>query len=231
MNMPDTSSDLIAVLSGDLVKSTEMDATTIDEVREVISAAVRQAMQWQAPCIVGPEFYRGDAWQLAVTQPHGFLRLATWIKAHLAASEWRARTRIAIGLGTVDALNRNAVSRSLGEAFVLSGRLLESMGRAQDMDVALPSQLQDLAWLPAVVSSCDFIVSRWTRSQAEVAQLFLVPDAPSQLEAANVLNRHRQSVNRVYRDSGVFALLELITATERALLPPGTGRRHHRKSN
>ncbi|AWH17792.1 hypothetical protein C1922_11015 [Stenotrophomonas sp. ZAC14D2_NAIMI4_7] len=218
--MPDTSSDLIAVLSGDLVKSTEMDAATIDGVREVISAAVAEAVQWPLPYVVGPEFYRGDAWQLAVTEPFCFLRLATWIKAHLAASESRARTRIAIGLGAVEALNKRAVSRSLGEAFVLSGRLLESMGRAQDMDVALPAQLRHLDWLTAVVSSCDFIVSRWTRSQAEVAKMFLAPDAPSQLEAAIALNRHRQAVNRVYRDAGVFALLELITSVERALLLP-----------
>ncbi|WP_440977533.1 hypothetical protein [Stenotrophomonas maltophilia] len=220
MNMPDTSSDLIAVLTGDLVKSTEMDAATIDDVREVISVAVAQAMEWPGPGIVGPEFYRGDAWQLAVTQPHGFLRLATWIKAKLAASESRARTRIAIGLGTVEALDRKAVSRSLGEAFVLSGRLLECMGRTQDMDVALPVQRENLYWLPAVVSACDVIVARWTRSQAEVASLFLIPDAPSQLEAANALNRHRQSVNRVYHDAGVFALLALITAAERALMQP-----------
>ncbi|HEL4845056.1 TPA: hypothetical protein UOA08_001604 [Stenotrophomonas maltophilia] len=59
--MPDTSSDLIAVLTGDLVKSTEMDAATIDDVREVISVAVAQAMEWPLPGIVGPEFYRGDA--------------------------------------------------------------------------------------------------------------------------------------------------------------------------
>ena len=71
-----------------------------------------------------------------------------------------------------------------------------------------------------MVSACDVIVARWTRSQAEVASLFLIPDAPSQLEAANALNRHRQSVNRVYHDAGVFALLALITAAERALMQP-----------
>lgn len=207
---------IMAVLSGDIVKSTKMTAKQLDFVRDVLEVAVGEARNWSGATMHGPDFYRGDAWQLVVEDPRWFLRLAVWMKTALAVSPFKAQTRIAIGVGEVEALDPDVVSRSIGDAFTLSGRALDAMGKRRDMVLALPEEQVGLSWLAAQVGVCDYIVSRWTRSQAEVALPLLVPNAPSQAEAAEALGRLPQAVSRVYRDAGLYVLLEVLETVEGA---------------
>lgn len=209
-------SQIVAVLTGDLVNSTRMTSDQHEGVRTVLTEAARRARRWSKSAMRGPDFYRGDAWQMVLEDPRYFLRLAVWLQAHLAAREDGAETRIAIGLGTAEVIHSRAVSRSIGEAFTLSGRALDDMGRRRGLVLALPEASDALPWMSAQVTACEFIVSGWTRSQAEVALLFLAPNAPSQLEAAKALNKHSQAVSRVYRDAGVYALLDLLQTVEAA---------------
>ncbi|MGN7839258.1 hypothetical protein [Stenotrophomonas sp. 22385] len=208
---------VIAVLTGDIVNSTRMDAGVLSDVRHLLTHATRKASSWSRSGLAGPEFYRGDAWQLAVGNPCHFLRMAIWLKAHLAASDLNAQTRIAIGLGAFEVLHDRAVSLSTGEAFIRSGHALEEMGKRKGMLLAASGRLSRMPWLPAQVTVCDFIASRWTRGQAEVAISLLSPDAPSQIEAAKNLNKPQQSVSRVYRDAGLYALLEVLELVEKSI--------------
>lgn len=205
---------IVAVLSGDVVNSTKMTAVQLAAVRAALQRAVEQARAWSDAPMYGPDFYRGDAWQLVLEDPRWFLRVAIWMKTALAVGEFKAQTRIAIGIGEAEALDAEIVSRSIGDAFTLSGRALDAMGKRRDMILALPEGRGGLSWLAAQVSVCDYIVSRWTRSQAEVALPLLVPDAPSQAEAAESIGRRPQAVSRVYRDAGLYALLEVLRTVE-----------------
>ncbi len=207
---------IVAVLSGDIVKSTKMTAKQLDTVRDVLEVAVKEARIWSGVTMHGPDFYRGDAWQLVVEDPRWFLRLAVWMKTSLAVSPFKAQTRIAIGVGEAEAVDPDVVSRSIGDAFTLSGRALDAMGKRRDMVLALPEEPVGLSWLAAQVGVCDYIVSRWTRSQAEVALPLLVPNAPSQAEAAEAIGRLPQAVSRVYRDAGLYVLLEVLETVEDA---------------
>ncbi|QYC11466.1 hypothetical protein [Brevundimonas nasdae] len=205
---------IVAVLTGDIVNSTKMSAEDLVSVRGVLERAATDAGGWSHRPTHGPDFYRGDAWQLVLEDPHLFLRTAVWLKASLIASDLKAQTRIAIGIGAAEAIDQDMVSRSLGEAFTQSGRTLDAMGKRRDMGFVLPAALGQFDWLPAQVTVCDYIVSRWTRSQAEVALPLLRPDAPTQAEAAEALDRHPQSISRVYRDAGLYALLEVLALVE-----------------
>src|SRR6202012_891309 len=94
--------ELYAVLTGDLVKSSKLTPVELDGVREAIFEAADQIGAWQAGVIVGaPEFYRADAWQLLLSDPSKFLRVALYLRAALRRQK-RWDTRIAIGLGGVD---------------------------------------------------------------------------------------------------------------------------------
>lgn len=215
---------IVAVLTGDLVNSTRMPAERHERVRDLLIRAARDSGRWTDRPVSGPDFYRGDAWQLVLEEPRLFLRLAVWLQAHLAAEEDGAETRIAIGIGAAEVIERKAVSRSIGEAFTLSGRALDDMGRRRGLELALSASVPTLPWLRSQVSACEFIVSTWTRSQAKVALQFLVPDTPLQQEAAKALNRHSQSVSRTYRDAGIYVLLDILETVEAAEFVAVAGR-------
>ncbi|OJU13008.1 MAG: hypothetical protein BGN86_07410 [Caulobacterales bacterium 68-7] len=215
MALSKSASRTVAVLSGDVVGSTKLPFDTFEAARATVSRAVAPTQRWSKAKVFGPDFYRGDAWQLVVGDPNLGVRTAVWLKAFLIASRLEVDTRIAIGVGDVDMIDPKAITRSTGEAFVRSGRALDDMGQRRGIIFALGDDQSALHWLPSQVSACDFIVSRWQPSQAEVALKFLEPQAGSQKDIAKSVGRHPQAVSRVANDGGVLVLLDLLASIEK----------------
>ena len=108
---------VIAVLSGDIIGSTELTAAEIGRIRDVIRETVaRFEYDWGDVVIGTPEFFSGDAWQLAMTAPQYALRLSVLIRAELRA-RLDADTRISIGIGHVEDVRQDDIALSSGEAF------------------------------------------------------------------------------------------------------------------
>lgn len=175
---------LFGVLTGDLKKSAELDAATLDFVRGEVAAAADAALGARRAAVFGGlEFFRGDAWQLALKDGALGLRVAVMIRARL-----RARTptdsRVAIALGAVERLNPERVSLSTGEAFTLSGRALDGMTRhGSTMAIALPSDAKATeSWASAVIGLCASIIDDWSATQALHVALSL--EHPSLSQAA-----------------------------------------------
>ncbi len=82
------------------------------------------------------------------------------------------------------------------------------------MKLAMPQRVEGLQWLNSQVAVCDYIVSGWTASQAEVAAGFLEPRERSQLDIARMTDRRQQAVSRIYRDGGVDVLLSVLKVVE-----------------
>ena len=75
---------LYAVLTGDLVGSSDLTAHELDTLRQSLTEAVAKIRGWREGLVVGDvEFYRGDAWQLLITDPKLFLRVALYLRATL----------------------------------------------------------------------------------------------------------------------------------------------------
>ena len=84
---------------------------------------------WKRSLVKGkPEFFRGDAWQLLLTDPAMAMRVGILLRASLLAGGL-ADSRIAIGLGEVEQISSERVSLSTGQAFILAGKALDNMTR------------------------------------------------------------------------------------------------------
>jgi hypothetical protein len=207
----------VAVLTGDIIRSTALSSERLQQARHIVLDAAR-GFEGRRPSGLGSgaEFFRGDAWQLVLSRPGGALRLALLIRARLRA-EIGADTRIAIGIGGVEVIDPERTSLSLGEAFELSGRALDKMTGYFEMTAALPEAAGVPAqWLPAMAHLCSGLVGSWTRRQAEIVACALLLESPTHAQIAKALSPpvQKQSVTSILRGAHWRPLLEAIRAFE-----------------
>ena len=187
---------IYAVLTGDIIRSNRLDEQEMNKVRSCLSEAVKRMQDWDR-IYGGPDFIRSDRWQLMLTQPDLALRVAIYLRAAMRASRL-SDTRISIGLGHINDMDPDQISKSSGEAFSLSGQGLDEMKIHINMTIRLPESAQMLSdWAPLVVHLCDAVINRWTRRQSEIAGLALDIQKPTHAEIAEQLSTNitRQAVS------------------------------------
>jgi len=171
---------IFAVLTGDVIESTELSTKELERAREVLSKATKRLSAMHTQAVRGePEFFRGDSWQVLLAEPKWALRASLLIRALLRA-ELGADTRISIGIGVVDKIEYQ-VSMSTGEAFTLSGRALDKITGYFELTGALPDRAGALApWFSVILHLCSGLIRSWTRRQAEIVAKALMLKDPTQ---------------------------------------------------
>jgi hypothetical protein len=178
-----------AVLTGDIIRSRSLQPRQLESVRSSLTNAVDVVRQdWKRGLVKGrPEFFRGDGWQLLLTDPAMALRVAVFLRASLLAGGV-ADSRIAIGLGEGERISPKRVALSTGEAFVLSGRALDEMTQYSNMTIEIPQSAGPLSgWLPVVGHLCNSFIEQWTRRQAEIVCVAIDPREPDYEKVAHAL--------------------------------------------
>jgi hypothetical protein len=179
---------LSAVLTGDLVKSRNLSLDQLERARDALLGAADEVKQWKRGLLKGGlDFFRGDAWQMLLSDPKWALRAAVFLRASLLVEDL-CDTRLVIGLGTVEKVNTRRISQSVGQAFMLSGQELDGLTKDFRMSIAVPEAAGAVGeWLRAVLKLCDTLIGRWTVRQAEIVRIALEPDEPTHAEVAERL--------------------------------------------
>jgi hypothetical protein len=208
--------DIAAVLSGDLVKSslltTDRQAIMSGLTRAVESA--RPYLKEQGCRLYFSDFYRGDAFQCALTDPTYSLWASVFIRTELIqlrADGIRADARLGLGLGFISEWNLRNISSSDGEAFRLSGKALDSLksGKEKYRRLRILSPWPEQGALLSVLAAfLDAVMQRWTPEQAEAISLFLRDK--NQEETSKILNVRQPAVQRRLQTAGHFAVKEAL---------------------
>jgi hypothetical protein len=193
---PRTEPSTTAVVTGDLVGSTEKPVRALERAMEVLAEAARGISAW-AGADTRFTRYRGDGWQMRVALPGLALRAALTAFAGLRAADAGLATRAAIGIGRVDSIGTGDLSDAHGAAFESSGHALDRMPRTRRLTID-GEGVTPLHRI--VVDLLDERSSRWTREQAEAMALHLAPDNPTLTDIAPRLRISPQAVN--YRLAG-----------------------------
>lgn len=169
-----------AVLTGDIVRSTSIEAdykVKLKEIANDIKDHIEDYFQL--------EIYRGDSFQGIVMDPGKALRIGLLLRGGLRRysrrdtnsieSVWDAR--ISIGIGEIDNLNKmKEVKIGLlgGDAFIRSGKALDKMkGEKALLKITTGiKELDDEFYASSALA--DAIVSRWSIEQAEAIYLYLL---------------------------------------------------------
>lgn len=163
---------LYAVITGDIVASSKFPETVRFKLHNVMvdgGEALRQIFPLAVPWNL--EIFRGDSWQLVVSDPSLSLRIALFYRAFLRAhlANYNVDSRLAIAIGTIDFIPSNRISAGDGQAFQKSGRLLEKMPKNNRMTFGIAGRENTdihLA-LEIVVLFLDTLIMRWTARQAQ----------------------------------------------------------------
>lgn len=166
---------LYAVLSGDIVGSRRFSGVG-PVIRDAIKGAYLSAEETFGGALLGVDVFRGDSWQLLIDSPALALRSGLLMRALMKANEQLPKidSRLAIGVGTVEFVDRANLSESQGEAFVLSGEALDGLRDMKvRMAVRFPEARHDAhgafeaqATLDVVMALLDTICQEWTARQS-----------------------------------------------------------------
>ena len=169
--MTDDKSKLYAVLTGDVIASSKIYDEKGESVAAILQRVFTASIGDYARDVHGEiDVFRGDSWQVLLSNPVYSLRIALLFRAGLRSEN--IDTRVAIGIGTVDHISEDRVSSGVGEAFTRSGEGLDRLGRRtrrafpSRMHISLSVDETMGEMLGAIVCLVDSIATGWSTKQA-----------------------------------------------------------------
>lgn len=162
------------------------------------------------------ERFRGDGWQAVVLRPVFALRAACLFYAAARSVDRESATRIAVGIGRVSSFSGMSLGASDGEAFRLSGRLLDELPRSLVIGANVAAGNTELlsGWTEGAFQLAGVLCEQWTPKQAKVMCSLLLPDPPSQSQLGKQLGVTQQTVQRHFDSARGAVLLSAIERIE-----------------
>jgi len=187
-----------AIITGDIVNSTKLTV----EGREIMLNNLQLIPEVLSPVQeVSIEIFRGDSFQLGISNAASALRCAlairAWLRCHKVYGSNVLDARLAIGIGTLD-YESDALSTSDGEAYRLSGRLLDDMNKSR-LEIRTPWHEVNEE-LKLSTAFADDIVSSWSQNQSKIILQRLVT-LKNHVELSQELGISRQMVDKSLKAS------------------------------
>lgn len=158
-----------AILTGDLISSQSLSSAERVETLEAMKTFWKQFADARPGAVSGElEVFRGDGWQAALSGPAHGLDAAVFLRAVVKAcpQSHKSDTRVGIGIGPADSFLENNLGESQGEAFVASGRALESLSPAKSRWTLLPDNGPLRPLSRQVFPLLDLAVTRWSAAES-----------------------------------------------------------------
>lgn len=207
MNQP-----LYAVITGDIKNSTRLPAADMARLPSVLKNIFNEFGKTPEPKgrLIRYSIFRGDSFQL-VLEPESALEAMLFIRAGLRAAypgtvAKAVDCRLAAAIGPIQNLTEN-ITESTGEAFTLSGHLLEDMKKTFLMAITTPNPDSTIE-LNTELALCDKIITRWTHIQAQLIPKLL--NAEVQAKIADDLNISQAAVAKKIQTMGWLAIEMLL---------------------
>lgn len=183
-----------AVITGDIVRS---ESIGLDK-RDLLLNMLRHIHnELQSLSAMKMEIYRGDSFQIIVSNPAQSLRIASMIRTYLIGNTpkgekgtWDAR--ISIGIGSID-YNGESIVVSDGEAFKLSGRGLDSIEKNRLAVATCWNEVNEE--VNASIGFVDNLISSLSANQAQLLYLAIAEQLP-QVEIEAKTGKSQQNISK-----------------------------------
>ncbi|PYE85875.1 hypothetical protein [Pseudoroseicyclus aestuarii] len=203
---------VFAVLTGDLVASERLSAAALDAALATLGDAAARYGKTHDMALRFTRF-RGDGWQVLLDTPGLCLEASLYMTARLAGAHPGLSTRIATGLGPVEAFGTADLSDARGEAFTTSGRQLDGMTGADRLSLCRTERAGG-GYQQAIFQLAGYICGGWTERQAEAIALAIEHPDDTQDSLAQRLGVTRQAVQKRLAGAGWGVLREAAEAFE-----------------
>lgn len=201
---------MTSIITGDIINSRKLSNQELwqNPLKNLLNEWGSSPEQW--------EIFRGDFFQLEISDPLQSLRAAIRIKALIKSLEINNQqkrksdidVRLAIGIGSKDFAS-NRISECNGSAFVFSGEKYESL-RKEKVTLAIKSAWDDFdrdinLYLKLALGSMD----KWSYSSAEIVNMILKHPNKTQAEIGDLLGIGQNSVSGRFSRANLEEILEV----------------------
>ncbi|RTY89432.1 hypothetical protein EKM01_11500 [Flavobacterium sp. RSP46] len=190
---------MISIITGDIINSRQLpSAIWIDGLKELLNTKGKNPSEW--------EIYRGDEFQIEITNPEEALLTALQIKAYLKTLKLDARMSIGFGDKTYSGAT---ISESNGTAFVRSGELFETLKKLKTT-LAINSGTSDLdTEINLMLRLGLTFMDNWLAQSAEFIVVSMANKMLSQEEIGTKLGINQAAVSRRRKRAQFDLVLEL----------------------
>jgi hypothetical protein len=196
---------LIAVETGDIVRSTKL---TSEDFSKAI-ATLSEELEYHKRSIGAKyEMFRGDAFQVYYPSPKAAMKACLLTKLrlmHCISGKPIALTQ-ALAFGVQSSVDER-FSKSMGEVFIASGRLLDSTASSQ-IGLEVPNAQASIKLIQDYI---NHHLSSLTQKQAEIVYYYLKDNYPEQQVIADKLKMTRQNVAAHLKRGGADLLKHSVT--------------------
>ncbi len=177
---------MTSIITGDIINSRKQDSTDwIVGLKALLNTIGAAPDVW--------EIYRGDEFQIEISDPSLSLHYALLIKSYLRSIKLDAR--MAIGIGDKK-YNGQSISESNGSAFIHSGELFETLKR-QKINLAIATASDSLnEELNLMLQLSLSFMDSWLVQSAEFVLISLKNPTLSQEEIGRLLQINQAAVSR-----------------------------------
>ena len=177
---------MTSVITGDIIGSRQQESQHwVDDLKKILASLGKTPSHW--------EVYRGDEFQIEVSNPEDALLTAILVKAHLRAIKSDARMSIGFGNKTH---NAKRISESNGSAFINSGELFETL-KKQKVNLALRTGDLDFdEKLNLMLQLALTFMDSWLVQSAEFVAVAIENPTLSQEELGQQLGINQAAVSR-----------------------------------
>jgi hypothetical protein len=164
-----------AVITADIVDYTKLTDTEANKILNAIHIVFKKLEVSRTNLISNFLIKRGDSIQMEINNPSETLKVALVLKSAINKIDFsnnkrKAPTndvRIAIGIGSIDS-KRETINESSGDAYINSGRTLDTMKKNKRLLVIKTNDAQIDAELETEFKLLEVIMSGWKTTSAEV---------------------------------------------------------------
>ncbi|WP_420858749.1 hypothetical protein [Marivivens marinus] len=203
----------IAVLTGDLVNSTELPPESIDRAMAALADASERLGALQERSLRFTR-HRGDGWQVVLSEPGLYLRAALGFRAAVKTLGQNFDTYIGIADGQVDGELPSNLNSATQDVFVNSGLALETLKASRRLGWRfLHDDFKDKA---ATLTLADQISQGWTAAQsAAVKQVIFNYESRTMTDVAEALGISRQAATKSLDAAGYNFLQQALYFAEK----------------
>ncbi|URQ89184.1 hypothetical protein [Pseudoalteromonas sp. SCSIO 43101] len=180
---------MIAVISGDLIKSQKIPQQEYDAMLYQLDQSLRfVAKRFNASFSI----YRGDALQIQLTEPEQVCHAAILLYLQMKAANYELRQSLAIG--SLDN-SRADIKTATGSAYTLSGRGLDNMGH-QRLTLQIDNQPLEEGFL-LNIELIEVLLEKMSQKQANALFYYLTTEHNNHAELAKELATSRANVTKL----------------------------------
>ncbi|WP_191858979.1 transcriptional regulator [Hanstruepera ponticola] len=191
---------MISVITGDIINSTKYDDPNIWLI------PLKRALQTISSKSTSWEVFRGDSFQIEVTNVYKSLISAIYIKASVKMIKG-LDVRIAIGIGT-KTYSGDTITESNGSAFQNSGSVLENLKHTKtNLKIKGTVSIDDE--LNLYLKLIGILMDHWSVNSAEIVKLHLENENKIQKEIAKLIGISQDAVSKRMKRAYLDEILEV----------------------